>query len=77
MRGEKADYVQLGTRIPPADYQALRSYYQAHGMLSKVIRVLIARHLRKLEERERKAAEGIPLLLDPEVVTVRELEDAH
>lgn len=75
-RGEKAHYVQLGTRIPPTDYQALKSYYQAHGMLSKVIRVLINRHLQKLRARDERVAAGIGLTLDPEVVSVRELEDA-
>lgn len=77
MRGDKKDYVQLGVRIPPQSRSELATFYQGYGMLSKVVRVLIDRHLKKLKEREAAAAQGLTAGLDGEIVTVRELENVN
>lgn len=75
MRGDKKDYVQLGVRIPPQSRSDLGTYYQGYGMLSKVVRVLIDRHLKKLKEKEAAAAQGLAAGLEAELVSARELED--
>ena len=74
MRGDKKDYVQLGTRIPPQLRSDLATFYQGYGMLSKVVRVLLDRHVKKLKEREAAAASGLTANLEGEIVSVRELE---
>ena len=48
-RGAKADYVQLGVRVRPEVHMDLKAYYPQHGMINKVIRVLLDRHLAKLK----------------------------
>lgn len=63
MRESKKDYVQLGVRISPNDHLDLVTYYQGYGMVTKVVRVLIARHLEKLRKREQDAATGLTALL--------------
>ncbi len=74
-RGDKKDYQQLGTRIPPVDYQDLKNFYQGYGMLSKVVRVLINRHLQKLRAKQAQAVSDLALGMDTERVSVRELEE--
>ncbi len=76
-RGDKKNYRQLGTRIPEQDFLDLQSFYQGYGMQSKVIRVLISRHLQKLRARQQAAAANLALGLDTELVTARELEEAE
>ena len=77
MRGDKKDYVQLGTRIPKEDFQDLKSFYQGYGMQSKVVRVLINRHLVKLRARQAAAVQNLALGLDSEIITARELEEVE
>lgn len=59
MKGSKADYRQIGVRISPEDFKSLRSYYSSHGLLNKVVRVLISRHLRKLAAQDALAASEV------------------
>jgi hypothetical protein len=72
MRDSKKGYVQLGVRISPEDHSDLVTYYQGYGMVTKVVRILINRHLAKLREKEQAAGLHLASLM-AEPITQEEL----
>ena len=58
MRDSKKGYIQLGVRISPEDHYDLVTFYQGYGMVTKVVRVLINRHLAALRKREQAGSDG-------------------
>jgi hypothetical protein len=73
MRDSKKHFVQLGVRISPEDHSDLVTFYQGYGMVTKVVRVLINRHLANLRRRELAAAQDLTALLTSEPITKEEL----